>query len=171
MTEIGRSRGFDPEAILATLHRCGVDYLLIGGLAAALYGSPHVTVDVAITPRRDPDNLRRLAGALEELDARVRTAGVEGGLEFDRSVAMLSRVELLNLTTRFGDLDIAFVPAGTDGYEGLIENSMRIEVRGTPVVLAALTDIIRSKETAGRDKDLVTLPALRALLKARSERR
>lgn len=157
-------RGFDPERILQTLDEAGVRYVLIGGLAGTLYGSPHVTTDVDVAPEPSPSNLERLAKALESLDARIRVEGVPDGLEFDRSAEMLSRVELLNLTTQAGDLDLAFQPAGTGGYTDLIERAITLDIRGTRVVVAALKDVIRSKEAADRDKDRLTLPTLRALL-------
>lgn len=155
---------FDPEAILRLLGEHRVRYVLVGGLAATLYGSPYVTTDVDITPAREPDNLAALASALEDLQARIRTEGVPGGLSFDRSAEMLSRVEILNLTTRYGDLDITFVPSGTSGYDDLIRHAVELTIRDTRVVVAALADLIRSKEAANREKDRLTLPTLRRLL-------
>ncbi len=158
------ARPFDPEAILRLLKRHRVEYVLIGGLAASLHGSPFVTTDAEFTPARGRANLERLAAALEELDARIRTEGEPDGLPFDRSAQMLSNVSILNLTTRHGDLDLTFVPAGTRGYDDLRRQALEIEVRGTRVVVAALADVIRSKEAAGRDKDRLVLPTLRRLL-------
>lgn len=161
------SRSFDPERILQTLDQHGVRYVLIGGLAGTLYGSPHVTTDVDVAPEPSPSNLERLGKALESLDARIRVDGVPDGLAFDRSAEMLSRVELLKLTTRAGDLDLAFEPAGTGGYPDLIEGAITLDIRGTRVVVAALEDMIRSKEAEGREKDRLTLPTLRALRERR----
>jgi hypothetical protein len=161
---VADARPFDPEAILGALERHGVDYVLIGGLAASLHGSPHVTTDVDITPARDRKNLERLAEALEEMDARIRTEGEPDGLPFDGSPEMLSNASILNLTTRHGDLDLTFVPAGTRGYDDLRRRAVEIRVHETRVVVAALGDVIRSKEAAGRDKDRLTLPTLRRLL-------
>jgi hypothetical protein len=156
-------REFDPEEILRVLEAHGVEYVLIGGLAATLYGSPHVTTDVDITPEGTRDNLERLAMALEDLDARVRAPGEPDGLPFDRSAEMLARVSLLNLTTRAGDLDLAFEPHGTGGYPDLVRTAVEIQVHGVSVRVAALSDVIRSKEAAGREKDRLTLPTLRRL--------
>jgi hypothetical protein len=64
----------DVEAILGALDRHGVDYVLIGGIAARLHGSPLLTEDVDITPALDRPNLARLAEALTELEARLRGA-------------------------------------------------------------------------------------------------
>jgi hypothetical protein len=161
---VAEERGFDPEEILRVLEEHEVRYVLIGGLAATLHGSPHVTFDVDITPDADAANLRRLAKALNDLDARIRTESVPEGLAFDRSAEMLSRVSLLNLSTRAGELDIAFEPHGTQGYADLRRHALAIEVHGVHVLVAALADVIRSKEAAGREKDRLTLPTLRRLL-------
>ena len=160
---------FDPEAMLRVLDETGVRYILIGGLAATLYGSPHVTTDVDITPDRNAENLAALAGALERLDARIQTEGEPGGLAFDRSAAFLERASILNLTTRYGDLDLTFEPAGTTGYVDLSRGAVTIELRGLEIPVAALSDIIRSKEAAGREKDRLTLPTLRRLLERRRD--
>jgi hypothetical protein len=72
------------DEIFACLDRRHVRYILIGGLAAVLQGSPLATFDIGICPARDPDNLRRLAEALEELEARIRTPGDADGVAFPR---------------------------------------------------------------------------------------
>ncbi len=163
MLAVADARAFDPEAILRALERHEVAYVLIGGMAASLHGSPHVTTDVDITPARERENLERLAAALVELDARIRTEGEPRGLAFDRSARLLERSEILNLVTRHGDLDLTFVPAGTRGYEDLRVDAVEIRIRGVRVTVAALADVIRSKEAAGREKDRLTLPTLRRL--------
>jgi len=160
---------FDPAELLRVLGTHGVDYVLIGGLAATLYGSPHVTTDVDITPAGSRENLRRLAKALDDLEARIRVEGEPAGVEFDRSAEMLSRTSLLNLTTRAGDLDLAFAPHGTQGYPDLRKRAVELDIDGVTVVVADLADVIRSKEAAGREKDRLTLPTLRRLLERRSD--
>jgi len=107
----------DTDEMFGCLDRHGVRYVLIGGLAAVLHGSPLPTLDAHICPARDIGNLTRLASALDELDARIRTADTPNGVRFPRDAAFLRGVELLNLVTRAGDLDVAFVPAGGAAYE------------------------------------------------------
>lgn len=154
---------FDPARLLEALGRHHVEYVLIGGLAGALHGSPAATNDADICPARTPDNLTRLAAALGELDARIRTESEPDGLAFDRSAAFLAAVELLNTTTAAGDLDISFLPTGTDGYDDLVERAVAFDIGDTRVPVASLDDVIHSKRTAGRAKDLATLPVLEAL--------
>ena len=154
---------FDPARLLEVLGRHGVDYVLIGGLAGALHGSPAATNDADICPARTPDNLSLLAAALVELEARIRTESEPDGLSFDRSPEFLATVELLNTTTAAGDLDISFAPTGTDGYDDLAERAVSFDIDETRVLVASLDDVIHSKRTAGRPKDLATLPVLEAL--------
>jgi hypothetical protein len=60
-----------------------VRYVLIGGQAAILHGSPLTTEDVDITPQGDAENLLRLAGALTELEARIRVTSEPEGPHVD----------------------------------------------------------------------------------------
>jgi hypothetical protein len=78
---------------------------------------------------------------------------------------------LLNLVTRFGDLDLSFRPSGTKGFADLAGNATEMTIGGHPVAVASLEDIIRSKEAANRPKDQRTLPVLRQLLEEVRKRR
>ncbi len=157
--------------IIDTLKRHSVDYVIIGGFAAELH-------DVAIPPTRDIDltpsataqNLNRLADALMELGARFRVFGgpaegvdIPGGLTAD----WLSQMVTVTLTTLGGPLDIALRPDGTEGFDDLVRASEEITYGDRVVPVASLADIIRSKEAAGREKDLLVIPALRAHLRRR----
>lgn len=153
------------DAIIACLETNGVRYVLIGGLAAILHGSPQTTFDADICPARDGDNLEKLAAALREMKARIRTPDVIGGLAFACDAAFLRGVEVLNLVTAFGELDLSFAPAGTRGYADLAGRALSMTVKGHSVPVASLEDIIRSKEAANRPKDLAALPILRQLLR------
>jgi len=157
----------DPELLITTLARHSVAYVLIGALAARLYGFPRVTADADITPSKDRANLERLAEALRELEARVYTEAVPEGLPFDCSAAMLQRADMWNLVTRAGRVDLAFQPAGTGGYADLAERAVHFEVFGTDLPVARLEDILRSKEAADRPKDRQDVLLIRAMLRRR----
>jgi len=83
---------------------------------------------------------------------------------FDPSAESLGRVRTWNLQTSKGDLDIAFEPSGTRGYDDLRRDMVTMQVRGVDVPVASLADVIRSKEAAGRERDRAVLPGLRELL-------
>lgn len=163
-------RDFNPESIFAVLDQHGVRYVVIGAIAAIAQGYPLNTADLDVTPARDPDNIERLATALRDLDARLRLSDDTKGLEFPIDADYLSRAESWTFTTRFGDLDVLFVPAGTQGFDDLRRDSVTVQIAGLDVSMAALLDIIRMKEAAGRPKDLAQLPALRQTLEISRER-
>jgi hypothetical protein len=112
-------------------------------------------------------NLDKLATALRELNARVRTDSAPGGLPFRCDGEALAAAETWNLTTDAGDLDVSFQPSGTRGYRDLRRDAAQVELYGVSVRIASLSDVIRSKQAANRPKDQRTLPTLREMLAQR----
>jgi len=165
---------FDPEAILRVVAQHRVEYVLVGGLGASLYGSPILTDDVDIVPDLKKTNLDALAAALNELNARSRSHEELDGIEIDWSGKNLQKwivdFQFLNLLTDYGVLDLLHRPGGTAGYRELARNAEQFEVGDFVVHAAALEDIIRSKEAVGRERDLQHLPTLRLLLERRRDR-
>jgi hypothetical protein len=152
----------DAAAIVAAFNQHGVRYVIIGAFAAIAQHAPIApTRDIDFTPEETDENLQRLSSALEELEARVRTDTVVGGLPVDHDAASLRSASVWNLMCRYGEFDIAFRPSGIEGgYAQLAERAHRVVVGGVEFSVADLDDVIRSKEAAGRPKDLQTLPAL-----------
>ena len=156
---------FDPEALLHLLSRRKVDYILIGAFAAALHGSPLPTMDLDVCPARIDDNIARLADLLL-VDARAlwETSGAPFASTIDEACERLNAGSLFSFETAHGRLDIVFEPAGTTGYQELARRAVRRRIGDVDVDIAALEDIIRSKQAAGRETDLRALPVLRRLL-------
>ena len=94
-----------PGSILRTFTDHGVEFVLIGGVAAVLHGSPLATFDLDLVPARERQNLDRLSTALTALDAKIRTRPGEPGLAFGHDGRSLGDVTIWNLVTPFGDLD------------------------------------------------------------------
>lgn len=161
----------DPERIITTLAQHKVRFVLIGALAARLQGFPRLTADADITPARDKENLKRLAAALRELEARVFTESIPEGLAFDCSSHALARADLWNLITSAGRVDLAFTPSGTTGYDDLARGALTFEVYGEELQVASLEDIIRSKAAADRPQDRQDLIVLRELLRRKGKYR
>ncbi len=160
----------DPQHLLGTLIRNEVRFIVIGAIAAIAQGYPLNTQDLDVTPERDTDNLERLAAALRELDARLRIPNDPSGVEFPIEPSFLGSVDSWTLKTPAGDVDLLFVPSGTEGYDDLKRAAIPTALWGHEVLVASLADIIRMKEAAGRPKDLAQLPALRQTVEIRRER-
>lgn len=62
----------DFAALLEALVGGGVEFIVIGGVAATAHGSAHVTVDLDIVYRRSRENIARLAAALAPLSPYLR---------------------------------------------------------------------------------------------------
>jgi hypothetical protein len=158
---------YDPVAMLRVLSDYGVEFVVIGGVAGRLRGAPILTQDLDVTPRATPTNLAKVAAALGELRARLRTSRDPDGAAFPHDPELLANANSWTLTTRFGDLDLVVNPAGSRGFDDLREGADLLTVATDPplsVLVASLEDVIRTKQAAGRAKDLAALPLLRQTL-------
>jgi hypothetical protein len=172
-SEPPRAPRLRPEALLEVLAEHKVEYVVIGGVGANIWGSPRGTLDLDICAATTRPNRQRLAAALTDLGARLRPPGLEedgfappGGWDERTFDSLIS----LATTTALGWLDIWFVPDGTTGYDDLIRAAADVRVGGHHVKVAAIGDIIRSKQAAGRNKDLAAIDHLRELAQRRAER-
>jgi hypothetical protein len=152
---------FRPAEVIGLLNRHGVRFVLIGGLGAALRGSPSVTQDVDICHARDEQNLSHLVDALAEVHARLR--GAPADVPFRLDALTLERGDSFTFTTDLGWLDIVATPAGTAGYDDLATNAEPMEAFGETFLVASIEDLIRMKRAAGRPRDRIELEILGAL--------
>ena len=118
-------------------------YVVIGGIAAVLYGVPRATFDLDILIEATPENTRRLLDAL--LDAGMGTASLTNVDEI-----------LSNEITIFKDrvrIDVQISTPGLRFEEAWNHrNTMRYHDQSFYVV--SLDDLISSKRAAARDVDL-----------------
>lgn len=152
---------FDPERMLRVLATHRVRYVLIGGWAGILHGSPSVTVDLDICYDRQPDNLTRLAAALAVLSGRPRDFPAD--LPFRVDEHALRSGDVFTLRTNAGDLDLLGAPAGVRGYDELVEQAVELDLGDLQVLVCSIDDLIRMKRAAGRPKDLIEVEVLIAL--------
>ena len=152
---------FDPLAALRALHDGGVAFVLIGGVAARLHGSPSLTVDVDICYARDDANLERLAEILSALNARLR--GVDDDVPFQLDARTLRAGGSFTFTTDVGSIDILASPAGVSGFDELARSADTVDLGDLTVKVATLDDLIRMKRAAGRAKDRAEVEILSAL--------
>jgi predicted nucleotidyltransferase len=155
------SAGFDPVLALQSLDHHGVRFVVIGGIGARLHGSPTVTRDTDICYERSPENLERLAAALEELGARLR--GVDEDVPFLLDAKTLAAGDHLTFRTRAGDFDVLGSPSGVAGFDELAERAKPFDIDGITVLVASIDDLIRMKRAAGRAKDLIEVEVLSAV--------
>jgi hypothetical protein len=147
--------------MLRRLDAAGVEFIVIGGIAAIAHGSPSFTFDLDIVFATDEPNLERLGRALQDLNATLR--GVTDDVPFVPDARALRHVRLLTLDTEEGPLDVMVQPDGSKGYEQLRAGSIEAVVEGTAVRVAGLDDLIAMKKASGRPKDRLHLEELEAI--------
>jgi hypothetical protein len=152
---------FDPLKMLDVLHRHRVRFIMIGGLAGRLWGSPTVTNDLDICHARDRANLGRLAEALREARARLR--GVAEEIPFLLDDRTLGAGDHFTFVTDAGNLDCMGAPAGTNGYDDLARTAEEMEIGEHTIQVASIEDLIRMKLAAGRPKDRIEAEILTAV--------
>ena len=140
------------------LRTVNLDAVLIGNAAAALQGAPVTTVDFDFMFRKTSRNMQKLKALARALDATV--------LRPYYPAADLFRV------VRDDGLQIDFMATihGIRSFEGLRARSDVVEIGGTSIRVAALADIIKSKQAARRPRDLAVLPVLKGALEERSQK-
>ena len=155
----------DPERLLHALAQNRVEFCVIGALAAWLQGSPAVTLDLDVMPRRDLDNADRLAAALNSLGVRDKVGGEALELEGGDFVGWQTQ----RFETNAGPLDVVPHAAGIGGFEDVA--TVELELGDLRVRVLTIDEVIASKEKLGRPKDTAALPALYATREALRQRR
>lgn len=157
----------DLERILRQLTSFEVEFVVIGGVAAAAQGSVRPTFDLDICYRRTPENLERLAEALAPLHPKLRDVPNDGPFQWDAHT--LASGLNFTLQTDAGALDLLGEVTGLGSYDQVWAASEVMELYGTPVRVLTLAGLIAAKRATGRPRDREHLLELEALLELREQ--
>ena len=129
----------DPALILAELNRAGVDFVVIGGVAATLHGCPEQTYDLDILYAATEENRARLLKALDAIEA-----------QWDRPLndTLLQLQEVFALNTMHGDLDIFTRVPGIEDFACAVSDADVFQLQDQPVKVLNLHALIAAKEAA-----------------------
>jgi hypothetical protein len=147
--------------LLRALLRHGVDFFVVGGVAAQLEGAPILTFDLDVLYDKSPENLARLLAALRELKARYRDPA---GRHIEPDAEKLATLRLHLLLTELGPLDVLGSIGNGLTYQDLVGRTIPYQLGESQVRVLELAAVIETKEQANRDKDRATLPVLRQTL-------
>lgn len=164
MSRAGRTE-LRADEILERLVSRGVDFVVIGGIAAVLHGSPRATFDLDVCFATDDTNLEALGEVLVGLDAGLK--GVDDDVPFVPNAQTLRRVEVLTLDTAAGELDVLTRPSGAPRYDVLRRRAERFDLGGFSVLVASLEDLIGMKQAANRPKDRADVEELETIRRLR----
>ncbi|MFH0726325.1 MAG: hypothetical protein V2B19_08265 [Pseudomonadota bacterium] len=148
----------DLGELLKGLSDAGIEFILVGGVAAVAQGAPIMTYDLDIVHRRTEENVMKLMTFLSSIDARHRRP--DDKLLFPNEADLRGRGHVL-LTTRFGPLDVLAVIEKGLGFEELLPNTVLIEFQGYRINVLNLETIVALKS----DSNVSTDPYRLAILK------
>jgi hypothetical protein len=143
-----------------------VDFVIAGGVAAALHGSSRVTFDLDIVPSLIPESWQTTVDALTSLGTRPR---IPEPLERIRDAAQVRRwraeKNMLALTFRTpdGSLEVDLLVAESDQFDVLRQRAVAVTVEGRKFFVASIDDLIAMKQKAGRPQDLLDISELQAI--------
>jgi hypothetical protein len=152
----GPDQPLDAYRLVGALAGHEVDFVVIGGVALQAHGHVRTTVDLDVIAAGTPENMRRLAGALRELDAKLRGTDADLlGLDLGDPDTLYDGGNFL-MHTRHGDLDVFAVeqtPGAPARFEELRARAIAVEIRGTTLLVAHPDDLIGMKSAASRLRD------------------
>jgi hypothetical protein len=138
-----------------------VSFSLVGGLAAAAYGSPQITEDVDICIDLSPQNLHRLKKSLSDFNPVHRMHPSRP--PFNEDGKKLESMKNIYLSTCLGQLDCIGEIKGIGRYVEAAKKSVTIKIRDKDILILSLDSLITSKEAMGRPKDKEAVLILKAI--------
>jgi len=152
--------------LLEGLSEAGIEFIVVGGLAAVIQGAPLTTTDLDIVHRQTKDNIDKILKFLKKTDAFYRRPD-DKRIEPDEYLLSAKGHSLLS--TQLGPLDIsAFIEKGY-GYEDLVSSSVEVVFRGYKVRVLSLKTIIELKKDAKDLKDIARLPILEETMRQKEQ--
>ena len=159
----------DLRKIAELFLRHGVEFIVIGGQAEALMGSPRVTYDVDLCYRRNQSNLERLAAALRELKPTLR--GAPPDLPFIIDARALALGANFTFSTSIVPLDLLGWVEPIGDFDQLVKRAQIMPIANLDVLVIDLDDLIRIKRHIARPKDRESLLQLLAIKRIRDQQR
>ncbi len=149
--------------LLDLLLSAKIDFVLIGGFASVIHGSSMVTHDLDICILFDPEHVEQIRECLRPYHPKHRMTPKR--LSFLDYPGDLSNLKNLYLETDLGVLDIVGNIDGVGSFKQVSKNAMKIEIYGKKCKVISIDDLIASKKSIGRDKDLAVVRQLEAIKK------
>jgi hypothetical protein len=152
----------DLGAIIEGLMKAGVDFILVGGLAAVIQGAPVTTLDVDIVHSQSDENIAKLLTFLKSIQAIYRRPD-------DKIIEPrkddFSRMGHVLLSTRLGPLDILAYIEGRKTYGDLSEHAIEIEFRGQKIRVLDIRILTELKRLSKLPEDKQRLAVLEETLR------
>lgn len=149
------------EALLRLLQDAGIEFMLIGGVAAISWGATEFTRDLDVTMDFTLENVTRLMAALAPHRPKRLTRPDLPGIA-ERPEALVHFPSLL-LVTELGRLDVLRDVPPLGRYLDFASRAVTVRAFERDHRLIALDDLIAIKKHVARPKDLIVAAQLEAI--------
>lgn len=149
--------------LLESLADTGLEFVIVGGVAARLYGNSRITYDLDVVPHIDSETWARAIDALWQAGARPR---IPEPRERVRDVAQVARwvrekgMLALSFRSSEGFAEVDLLVGESERFADLKERATRVELGGHVFSVANIDDLIAMKRKAGRPQDLLDIEEL-----------
>ena len=150
------------DVFLRALADARVEFVIVGGVAAAARGSARFTKDLDIVYARSRENIGRLVETLAPYSPYLR--GAAPNLPFRWDVATIQAGLNFTLVTSIGDIDLFGEITGGGRYEDLLPHTTEVQAFGVTCRCVTLRTLIALKRAAGRPRDFDAIAELEVLL-------
>ncbi len=152
------------RALLKRLLDYEVDFVLAGGLACVVHGSPLVTQDIDICVFFDDLQITKLREALKDLEPKLRM-NPNFKPSFLDHPKRSDELKNIYLETNLGVLDMMSELQPIGNFQVVKSRAVTIRLYGHDCKVVSLEDLIRIKESMSRPKDKENLLHLREILR------
>lgn len=149
--------------LLEFLIKSPLDFVVVGGFAAVIHGCNQSTRDVDVCLALSPEQIQVLRQVLAPIHPKLRTKSDKPS--FLTSPEDITEIKTLHLDTDLGVLDIISQVEGVGDFYDVLRHAEEIELYGGPCFLIAIDDLIKSKKTLGRHRDLAVVEELEEIKK------
>ena len=156
--------------VLQHLTKDGVEFVIVGGVAARLHGSSRLTHDLDIVPNLEEESWKKLISSIWELDTRPRIPESKERISDVSNIRQwITEKHMLALSFRSpsGRVEIDLLVSESDNFETLKENAHQIVYAGQTIHIASIDDLIEMKQRAGRPQDILDIETLQEIKNAK----
>lgn len=141
------------QVLINKLVENNFDFIVVGGFAAAAYGSTYVTHDLDVCAVLTPENIEKLRSVLSDLHPQHRMMNPKKSfLDIPEDT---NGINNLYLSTDAGVLDLLSNVIGVGDFSQVSKSAIEVSIFGNKCKLISLDDLIKCKQTLKRPKDLL----------------
>jgi hypothetical protein len=145
------------EGVFRALNKAGVDYLVCGGAAVVMLGSPRMTIDLDLIVSLERTNLEKLYDVLTKLGYKTSMPIKRNDFIDKKSLARLGaekNMKVVSFNNPKNPFEVIDIGVNLPGIDRILKNKKYIQVEDLVIPIIFIDDLIKMKENLARPKDL-----------------